>query len=129
MIQLHNQLGQIDLSVIDPAEVAALDDGQQKLLAVLVSAVQDREAAQARYTSAVLAKREASAEQVAALAAHSEASDPFPFTVPADIEAITDKSKREAALREAREQHEGRVRAHRQDAARKASIAAYNASH
>lgn len=79
MIALHNQFGQIALDVIDPREVAKLSDAQQKCLAVLISAVQEREAAQERFTKAVLATREATFEQEAAMAAHVEANPPMTF--------------------------------------------------
>jgi hypothetical protein len=85
MIALFNSSAQIDLSVIDPAEVAKLDDNQQIKLASLISAVQAREAAQVRFTSAVVAVGEASQEQVSAMEAHIAASDPFPFVPHPDI--------------------------------------------
>jgi hypothetical protein len=128
MIALHNSLGQIDLSVIDPAEVANLDDNQQERLATLISAVQAREAAQIRCNSAVIAVGEASHEQTEALAAHIVASDPFPFST-AKIEAQLGRQLNAGEMQAARTDHEGRVRAYKEDAARKANIAAYNNSH
>jgi hypothetical protein len=63
MLTLHNQFGQLDLSVIDPAEVAKLGDEQQSILSLLISSVQDREAAQVRFNKAVISVREATTEQ------------------------------------------------------------------
>jgi hypothetical protein len=76
VIQLHNQYGQIDLSIIDPNEVAELSDEGQLVLSLLISAVQDRQAAQQRFNSATLALREAAREQEDAMAAHIAANPP-----------------------------------------------------
>ncbi|SIO24694.1 hypothetical protein SAMN05443247_03119 [Bradyrhizobium erythrophlei] len=75
-LQLHNKFGQLDLSVIDPKAVSELSDDAQKILSVLISAVQNREAAQLRFNSAVIGVREATAEQIAATAAHIAANPP-----------------------------------------------------
>jgi hypothetical protein len=77
MITLRNQYGALDLSVVDPAEVAKLDDNQQKLLASLISAMQDREAAQDRYAKAVKAVHDATTDQHDALEAHTAANPPL----------------------------------------------------
>jgi hypothetical protein len=60
---------------------------------------------------------------------HVTASDPFPFVPHPDIAGIPDKARREAALHEARENHNRRVREHREAEERRRSIAAFNASH
>lgn len=128
-LQLRNQFGVLDVSVIDPAEVALMSDAQQTALSVVVTAVESREAAAERVNRAVIAVRDATAEQLAAHAAHVEASQPFPFKVPPEIEQMTDPRQRASAMAEARERHNQRVREHRQAEARAASIAAYNATH
>jgi hypothetical protein len=128
-MNLFNSMAQIDLSIIDPAKVAKLDDEAQNVLSVLIVAVQNREAASERFNKAVVGVREADAEQHASMALHIAASDPFPFVPHPDIEKITDRATREAALREARAQHDNSMRAHRAADARKAAIAAYNFNH
>ncbi|WMT75072.1 hypothetical protein [Bradyrhizobium sp. Ash2021] len=75
-LQLHNHFGVLDLSVIDPKAVSELDDQQQALLASLISAVQNREAAQARYAKAIKTLQDATAEQIAAMEAHITANPP-----------------------------------------------------
>jgi len=129
MIRLRDQFGKISLAEILPEEVAALDDTQQKILSLLISTVQEHELATERFTSAMTAYNAATKEEQEAMAAHLEASDPFPFSPHPDIQQITDTAKREAALREARKQHDDRVRLHREDEARRRSIASYNANH
>ena len=52
MIELFNKYGQIDLSAIDPKEVAKLSDEQQAALAFVVETVQTHEAARARLKAA-----------------------------------------------------------------------------
>ena len=74
MLNLFNSKAQIDLSVIQPEEIAKLDDNAQAKLAALVEAVTAREAAQARYSKAMLGVGEATVEQSAAMAAHIEAN-------------------------------------------------------
>jgi hypothetical protein len=127
-LTLRNQFGQIDLSVIDPDAVAELTDTAQEKLARLIKAHDERAAAQERYNAAVRSLRAAQEEQSAALEAHRAASDPFPFKAP-DQENYATQAAYDAALREARERHDLRVRAHREAEARKAAIAAYNSSH
>jgi hypothetical protein len=78
-LEIYNHLGQIDLSVIDPAAVALLDDNQQQALSVLIEKTKAREAAQERYTTAVKAEGAANAEQHDALAAHIAANPPLTF--------------------------------------------------
>ena len=77
MLQLRNQFGQLDISVIDPVAVSELSDPQQKLLASLITAVDDRQAAQERFNSAVLAVRLATQEH--ALEEHRVANPPQTF--------------------------------------------------
>jgi hypothetical protein len=127
-LQLRNQFGQLDISVIDPAEVAKLSDDQQAKLAPLITAVKNREGANERYLNAVRARRDAEAEQVSAIDAHKAASEPFPF-VPPKAENYGTKEDFDKAMDQARYQHDLRVREHRQAEALAASIAAYNASH
>jgi hypothetical protein len=127
-LALRNQFGQLDISVIDPAEVAKLNDDQQVKLASLVTAVETREAANTRYLNAVRVRRGAEAEQTAALDEHKAASEPFPFVGP-KAEDYSTKAQFDAAMEQARYQHDLRVREHRQAEARAASIAAYNATH
>lgn len=79
MLQLRNQYGQLDISVIDMAAVSELSDLQQKLLASLIKAVEDRQAAQERLNSAVLAVRLATQEQETALEEHRTANPPQTF--------------------------------------------------
>jgi hypothetical protein len=79
MLQLRNQFGQLDISVIDPVAVSELSDLQQHLLARLITAVEDRQAAQERFNSAVLAVRLAAQEQEVALEEHRAANPPQTF--------------------------------------------------
>lgn len=123
-LQIRNQFGQIDLASIDPAAVAELSDAAQAKLATLISAVETREAAQDRHSKAKLAVVEAEAEQAAALQAHKDASDPFPF-VPPDPERYGTQADYNSALQEARQMHERSVREHRGREAHLAAIAAY----
>jgi len=85
-MNLFNQYGVIDLAAIDPAEVALLDDNQQKLLASLMTAVEAREAAALRVTNAVRAVGTATQEQIDAMAAHVAVNPPPTF---ADIHAAS----------------------------------------
>lgn len=78
-MEIRNQFGQIDLSAIDPTEVSKLSDEAQLALSKLISSVQDREAAQQRFNSAVLAVRLATQEQMDALAAHQVGNPPMSF--------------------------------------------------
>jgi hypothetical protein len=126
-LQLRNQFGQLDLTVIDPDMVAELSDSAQVKLAALIAANDARVAAQDRYAKAVIGVREAQEEQAAALEAHKDASDPFPF-VPPSVENFATQAAYDAALREARERHDLRVRQVRQREAHLAAIAAYNNS-
>jgi hypothetical protein len=127
-LALRNQFGQIDLSVIDPLAVAEISDTAQERLAALIVANDARVAARERHNAAVRAVKAAEEEQAAAIAAHREASDPFPFKAP-DVANYGTKAAYDAALQEARAQHDTRVRAYRANEARKAAIAAYNSSH
>jgi hypothetical protein len=77
MIQMHNKFGQIDLSLIDPAEVAKLSDEQQTALAILVEAAQNREAARLRLKKAEEAVREAMRVEADAFAARQAANPPM----------------------------------------------------
>ncbi|WP_338830443.1 hypothetical protein [Bradyrhizobium sp. 27S5] len=126
-LTLRNRFGQLDISVIDPVEVAKLDDGQQTKVATLVAAIEHREIAYERYVAAVRARRDAEVEQTSALEAHKIASEPFQFVPPKAANYGT-KDQFDAAMILAREQHDLRVREHRQAEARATSIAAYNAS-
>lgn len=123
-LQIRNQFGQIDLASVDPAAVAQLSDAAQVRLATLFSAVETREAAQDRHSKAKLAIVAAETEQAAALQAHQDASDPFPF-VPPDIEKYGTQASYNSALQEARTMHERSVREHRAREAHLAAIAAY----
>lgn len=129
MIKLHDKFGVINLAEIDPTEIEKLNDAQQALLATLFDKVRAREAAQTRYSEAVIRVSTATQEQIDAHAAHIEASQPFPFVLPKEIEGMTDAKARASATAEARENHDRRVRQHREADARKAAIAAYNSSH
>lgn len=77
MLNLFNAKAQIDIAAIDPGEIEKLPENNRKLLFLLLSSVQDREAAQVRYTKAVVAVDEATAEQAAAMEAHV-AANPAP---------------------------------------------------
>jgi hypothetical protein len=77
MLQLHNQFGQVDLKMIDPAEVAKLSEPQISLLDPLVKSVETREAAQERVRVATVAVLDASREYDAALAANNKANPPL----------------------------------------------------
>ncbi len=79
-LEIYNALGQIDIAAIDPAEVAKLDTRAAEALAALVPTVIAREAAQARYTAAVRAQRDATVEQTAALEAWTAIAKPQTFT-------------------------------------------------
>lgn len=79
MLQLRNQYGQLDISVIDPAAVSELTNTAQQLLASLITAVEDRQAAQERFNSAVLAVRLATQEQETALEEHRATNPPQTF--------------------------------------------------
>jgi len=127
-LALRNQYGQIDLAAISPDAVAELSDTAQEKLALLITANDARVAAQERYNRAVIGVREAQEEQAAALEAHRTASDPFPFKAPS-IENYATKVAYDAAMVEARQQHDTRVRAYREAEERKRTIAAYNSSH
>jgi hypothetical protein len=52
MLNLFNSKAQLDLAVIDPAEVAKLDDNQQTILASLINAAKARETALERLRAA-----------------------------------------------------------------------------
>jgi len=126
-LQLRNQYGQIDLSVIDPAAVAEISDSAQEKLARLIKANDERHAAQERYSAAVRAVKAAEQEQADAVAAHREASDPFPFNAPR-VENFGTKAAYDAAMQEARQMHDNRVREYRGREAHLAAIAAFNLS-
>ena len=83
MLNLFNSKAQIDLSVIDPAEVALLSDSAQEKLASLISTVQAREAATERMLKAQAAVIDCTQEQADALAAHQLANPP-----PTQLEAL-----------------------------------------
>jgi hypothetical protein len=83
MLAMQNKFGQIDLSLIDPAQVAKLSDEQQVVLAVLVEAVQNRDAAHERLRKAKEAVREAMRIEADAQAAHQAANPP-----PSRLEAL-----------------------------------------
>jgi hypothetical protein len=76
MLNLFNSKAQLDLAVIDPAEVAKLDDNQQAHLASLINAAKVRETAQERLSMAQAAVIDASREQAEALEAHAIANPP-----------------------------------------------------
>ena len=78
-LELYNALGQLDIAAIDHSEVALLSEPQQQALAVLISKVQAREAAQERFSKAVRALGAATAEQIAALDAHVAVNPPQSF--------------------------------------------------
>jgi hypothetical protein len=122
--QIRDQFGQISLASIDPAAVAELSDAAQAKLATLMDAVQAREAAQDRHSKAKLAVVAAETEQAAALQAHKDASDPFPF-IPPGIESYGSQAEYNIAFQEARTVHERSVREHRGREAHLAAIAAY----
>lgn len=82
-MNLFNSTAQIDLSVIDPAEVAKLDDNAQMKLGSLIAAVQRREAATDRWLKAQAVMIDATREQSEALAAHVIANPP-----PTALEAL-----------------------------------------
>jgi hypothetical protein len=77
MIQMTNKYGQIDLSVIDPVEVAKLSDEQQAILALVVEAVQNREAAHVRLKKAEEDVHEAMRIETDAIAADQAANPPM----------------------------------------------------
>ena len=87
MINFHNKFGQIDLSMINPAEVVTLTDEQQAVLAILIEAAQNREAAAIRLRDAKEAVREAMRAEADALAAH-QAANPPPSAIDAHRAAI-----------------------------------------
>jgi hypothetical protein len=87
MLEMHNKFGQFDLSMIDPAEVAKLSDEQQAVLAILIEAAQNREAAAIRLRDAKEAVREAMRAEADALAAH-QAANPPPSAIDAHRAAI-----------------------------------------
>jgi len=126
-LQLRDQFGQISLASIDPSAVAELSDTAQEKLAHLIKANDERVAAQERFANAVRAVKSAEEEQAAALAAHREASDPFPFKAPS-VENYGTKAAYDAALQEARQMHDNRVRAFREREAHLRAIASYNSS-
>jgi hypothetical protein len=76
MLEMHNKFGQIDLSLIDPADVAKLSDEQQQVLAILVEAAQNREAAHVRLRKADDAVRVAMRVETDAFAANQTANPP-----------------------------------------------------
>jgi len=123
-LQIRNQYGQIDIASIDPAAVADLSDAAQAKLSTLIDAVQTREAATDRHAKAKAAVVAPEAEQVAAMQAHRDASDPFPF-VPPDIAKYGTQAEYNSGLQEARQMHDNRVREHRAREAHLAAIAAY----
>jgi hypothetical protein len=70
-LEIYNSLGQVDLSVVDPAAVAEMSDAAQQAFSIFIAKVAAREAASARYVLAVKALNDAGAEQHAALAEHA----------------------------------------------------------
>jgi hypothetical protein len=76
-LQLTNRYGQVDLSMIDPVEVAKMSDEQQAVLAIFVEAAEAREAAQVRLKTAEDAVRAAMRVETDAFTAHQAASPPM----------------------------------------------------
>jgi hypothetical protein len=78
-ISLYNHLGQISLTDIDPATVAALDDAQKSALLILIDKFKARQLATERYHAAIKAERAATTEQAAALEEHVKRNPPQTF--------------------------------------------------
>jgi hypothetical protein len=78
MINFHNALGQVDLSLLTPETIAAakLNDSQTIVLALVVESVQARESAQVRLQLAKDRVRECQRVECDALAAHQLANPP-----------------------------------------------------
>jgi hypothetical protein len=79
MIEIFNQVGQVDLSQIDPAEVAQLNDEQQAALAFVIETVQTREKAEQRFKAAQERVRELMRAEVDALEVNRIANPPPSF--------------------------------------------------
>lgn len=79
MLQIRNQFGQLDISVIDPVAVAGLSEPAQVLLKTLIDAVENRQRAQDRHNKAMAALHEATHDQALALAEHAKANPPQTF--------------------------------------------------
>jgi hypothetical protein len=75
-IQLTNKIGQIDLAMIDPEEVAKLTDPQQEALSILIDAVKAREAATERQIKATVRVYAAVADETEKLAEYIKANPP-----------------------------------------------------
>jgi hypothetical protein len=75
-INFHDKLGRPDLALIDPAEVAKLSDEEQAILAIVVEAIQNREAAHERLRIAKEKVREAQRVEAEKFAAHQIANPP-----------------------------------------------------
>ena len=126
-LTLRDQFGQISLAAIDPFAVAEMSDSAQVKLAALIKTNDALVAARERHNRAVIGQREAQAEQVAAHEAHRIASDPFPFHAP-NVENFGTQREYDAALAEARQMHDSRVREYRAREAHKSAISAFNLS-
>jgi hypothetical protein len=75
-IEIHNELGQIDLTLITEEAVANLIEEQQKILAILIDATHAREGADLRKIAAEKRVRAAMTAETKTFEAHMAANPP-----------------------------------------------------
>jgi hypothetical protein len=129
-MEIRNSTGQLDFSRITPELIAELDEPRQNALLALMKANESKEAAIARRNAATKRLADAITDEAIKREIAEDASSPVPLAPM--IREFENKQGRPATPSELlalKERQQITVRGLREAEARRAVVAAYNASH